>query len=94
MSYATSTVNTNLGFVVTPVYNKTIEVPLPGMNYTWSVPSVNYYRIFTLMSANEAGLGLQLTNRKPIVGTNRTQPSMGYYGTGGGEESGNVYNGI
>jgi len=45
-------VNTNLGYTLTVNYNKTITVPLPGKNHTWSIFDASYNnRVFVLRCA-------------------------------------------
>jgi outer membrane protein assembly factor BamB len=45
-------VNWNLGYTLTVKYNKTIEVPLSGKNYTWSIFDASYdNRVFVLRCA-------------------------------------------
>ncbi len=100
----TSTVNNNLGFVVTPVYNKTIEVPLPGMNYTWSIPNVSSYELPINYQYNVFFLECQQTRQEwcyqlstgnLLWGPTIQKPQISYYSTGGASGvQGNVYYGI
>ncbi len=90
-------VNTNLGFTISLNYNKTITVPLPGQNYTWSIPVVNYdSKVFFLMcQQTRQKWCYSLTTGNPLWGPTIQTGPMGYYATGGGGGvQGGVYNGI
>ncbi len=91
----TSTVNTNLGFTVTMNYQKTITVPLPGLNYTWTLPIVNYdAQIFTIhCQQTRQSWVYSLTTGGLLWGPTIQLPPMGYYypSSWGSGFQGNVY---
>ena len=100
----TSTLNTNLGFTVTLDYNKTIQVPLPGKNYTWSIPNVSTYELpinyqydvfFLECQQTRQEWCYQLSTGNLLWGPTVQKPQIAYYSTGGASGvKGNVYYGI
>ena len=99
-----STLNNNLGFAVTLDYNKTIEVPLPGMNYTWSLSNVSPYELPINYQYNVFFIECQQTRQEwcyslstgnLLWGPTIQKPQIAYYSTGGASGvKGNVYYGI
>ncbi len=92
-----STLNTNLGFTVTMNYVKNITVPLPGNNYTWSIPAVNGAAQCVLLACQQTRQTwcYSLATGNLLWGPTVQLTPMGYYTTGGGSgATGNVYNGI
>ncbi len=82
LPYATNTQNYNLGFTDTLLMNKTITVPLPGLNYTWAVTGVNYdSQTFQLKCQQTAqSWTYSLTTGAPLWGPTTSFGSMDYYG--------------
>ena len=86
------TLNNNLGFTVTMNYQKTINVPIPGRNYSFSIVGVDYNsNVFIVRCSNTMQLwGYSLSTGTQLWGP--VQPpanQMAYYG-----QSANIYNGI
>ena len=93
----TSTLNNNLGFTVTLDYNKTIQVPLSGKNYTWALPVINYeYDVFFLRcQQTRQEWCYQLSTGNLLWGPTIQKPQISYYSSGGASGvKGNVYYGI
>ncbi len=88
----TNTQNNNLGFTATLVYNKTITVPLPGMNYTWLLSPVSYDAqvFFVVCQQTTQRWCYSLATGTLLWGPTQAEGAMGYYDQGGG----GVYNGI
>ena len=92
-----NTVNTNLGFTVTLNYNKTIAVPLPGLNDSWSIPVVNYDAdvFFVENQQTRQEWCYRLSTGSLLWGPTIQKPQIAYYNFGGGSGvSGSVYYGI
>jgi hypothetical protein len=92
-----STLNNNLGFTVKLDYNKTIKVPLPDKNYTWSIPVINYqYDVFFLAcQQTRQEWCYQLSTGNLLWGPTIQKSQISYYSTGGASGvKGNVYYGI
>ena len=92
-----NTVNTNLGFTVTLNYNKTIPVPLPGLNHTWSVSTVNYDAdvFFVQNQQTRQTWCYRLSTGDLLWGPTIQKPQIAYYTWGGGSGvAGSVYYGI
>jgi outer membrane protein assembly factor BamB len=91
----TNTLNTNLGFTVSMDYQKTITVPLPGKNYTWTLPVVNYdAQIFTLHCQQTRQSWIySLTTGDLLWGPTIQLPPMAYFypSSWGSGFQGNVY---
>ncbi len=87
-----STENTNLGFTVTMDYNKTITVPLPGLNYTWAISAVNYDSQVFFVDCQQTSQRwcYSLATGAELWGPTASTLPMGYYDQGGG----GVYNGV
>jgi hypothetical protein len=90
-------INTNLGFTVTLAYSKTLTVPLPNNNYTWSIPVVNYDNGIFILECQQTrqkwcyNLATGDLKWGPTIQT----PQMGFYTTGGGGGlQGGVYYGV
>jgi len=87
-------VNTNLGFTVTLDYYKNLTVPLPGMNASWSIASVDYTSgVFVLRCAQTGQFwGYRLSDATQIWGPTAKPASTEqfyYYG-----QSAGIYNGV
>jgi len=89
--------NTNLGFTISVVYNKTITVPKPGMNYTWTIPVVDYESGIFILHCQQLMQKwcYSLETGELLWGPTIQTPPMGFYATGGyGGLQGGVYDGI
>jgi hypothetical protein len=92
-----NTVNTNLGFTITLNYNKTIQVPVSGLNDSWSVPAVNYDAdvFFLENQQTRQEWCYRLSTGDLLWGPTVQKPQIAYYNFGGGSGvAGNVYYGI
>jgi hypothetical protein len=86
--------NTNLGFTVTLEYYKNLTVPLPGMNASWSIASIDYTSgVFVLRNAQTGQFwGYRLSDATQIWGPTAAPASTEqfyYYG-----QSSGIYNGV
>jgi outer membrane protein assembly factor BamB len=88
----TTPVQTNLGFTVTLNYNKTITVPLPGNNYTWTISPVDYNSQVFFVDCQQTSQRwcYSLTTGEKLWGPTVSTLPWGYYDQGGG----GVYKGI
>jgi hypothetical protein len=92
-----STLNNNHGFTVTLDYNKSIQVPLPGKNYTFSLPVINYDAdvFFIACQQTRQEWCYQLSTGNLLWGPTIQKPQISYYSSGGASGvKGNVYYGI
>ena len=89
-----SSLNTNLGYTITLDYAKNLTVPLPGMNASWSIATVDYTSgVFVLRCAQTGQFwGYSLASATQIWGPTAKPASTEqfyYYGQGAG-----IYNGV
>jgi hypothetical protein len=92
-----ASVNTNLGFTVSMEYDKTITVPVPNKNYTWSIGPVSYDSKVFFLSCQQLAQKwcYSLTTGNLLWGPTVSTAPMGYFASGGGMGSvGGVYDGI
>jgi len=87
-------VNTNLGYTITLDYYKNLTVPLPGLNATWTISTVDYTSgVFVLRCAQTGQFwGYSLATATQIWGPTATPASTEqfyYYG-----QSAGIYNGV
>ena len=87
---ATATENNNLGFGATLMLDKDINVPLPGLNHTWSIASVDYdSQTFQLLCKETSQIWTySLTTGAILWGPTSSFYAMDFYGL-----SANVYYG-
>jgi hypothetical protein len=78
----TPVVQTNLGFTVTQVLDKTITVPLPGKNYTWNLGDASYQdQVFTLRCSQTSQIwGYSLETGNLLWGPIQPFNQMDFYG--------------
>jgi len=74
--------NTNLGYGLTVVLDKTINVPIPGLNYTWTIGTEDFdSQTFTLFNSETAQFWVySLTTGALLWGPTKSYSQMDYYG--------------
>ena len=79
---ATYTQNNNLGFGATLLLNKTLTVPLPGLNDTWSITGVDYKSQTFQLICKQTGQSwcYSLTTGEKLWGPTTSFSQMDYYG--------------
>jgi hypothetical protein len=75
-------IQTNLGFTVTQLWQKTITVPLAGKNYTWNLGGVSYDdQVFTLRCSQTMQIwGYSLKTGELLWGPTQPFNQMDFYG--------------
>jgi hypothetical protein len=78
----TGTINNNLGFGLTLLLNKNVNVPLPGLNHTWSIASVDYNsQTFQLLCKETSQIWTySLSNGEILWGPTASFYAMDFYG--------------